>query len=182
MNYFIYKNKSFFLKLKRLLNASLGFDIIKYPYPELDRRIKFLTTNNIDTVLDVGANIGQFATELRSIGYKGKILSFEPTKDAYQKLKKNAAADKNWMVYNYSLGDFDGETEINISKNWVSSSILNTLPQLTNSAPDAVFIKKEKITVKKIDTIFKEFRLNKKKDIPENRHSGLRKKSNEWCD
>ena len=29
---------------------------------------------NIDTVNDVGANTGQFATGLRSVGFKGRII------------------------------------------------------------------------------------------------------------
>jgi FkbM family methyltransferase len=162
MNSFLYKNKSFFIKLKRFLNRFWGFEIIKYPTPELDRRIKLLKTHNIDTVLDVGANIGQYGSELRNIGFKGTILSFEPTSEAFAKLKKNAQKDVNWKVFNFSLGDFDGETEINISKNSVSSSILNDLPQLTESAPEAKFISKETIKVKKIDTIFQELGLTNK--------------------
>lgn len=159
MNSFLYKNKSFFLKLKRFFNSFFGIEIIKYPTPELDRRIKLLNTHNIDTILDVGANIGQYGSELRNIGYKGTILSFEPTSRAFEKLKKTASKDSNWKVYNFSLGEFDGETEINISKNSVSSSILNDLPQLTESAPEAKFVSKEKIQVKKIDTIFNELGL-----------------------
>ena len=162
MNSILYKNKSFFIKLKRFFNRFFGFEVIKYPTPELDRRIKLLRTHNIDTVLDVGANIGQYGSELRNIGFKGTILSFEPTSDAFMKLKKNAQKDVNWKVFNFSLGAFDGEAEINISKNSVSSSILNNLPQLTESAPEAKFISKEKIKVKKIDTIFQELGLTNK--------------------
>jgi len=154
MNNFIYKNKSWLLKAKFFLNSNLKFDIVKYPTPDLYRRIKLLKNNNISIVLDVGANIGQYGSELRSIGYKGKIISFEPTKEAYEKLSKVAKKDSNWEVHNISLGEFDGWTEINISKNSVSSSILNNLPQLTESAPNAVFINKEKIQVKKLDSIF----------------------------
>lgn len=158
---FIYKHKSFFLKIKRKLNSAFGFEIIKYPTPELDRRIKLLNYYGISVVLDVGANIGQYGTELRSIGYKGRIISFEPTKDAFSKLIKNSKNDKLWEVYNFSLGNFDGDTEINISQNSVSSSILNNLPQLIESAPEARFVAKEKIEVKKIDSIFKSFSLDK---------------------
>ena len=42
MNNFIYKNKSLLLKLKRAFNNSCGMEILKYPTPELDRRIKLL--------------------------------------------------------------------------------------------------------------------------------------------
>ncbi|WP_445456277.1 FkbM family methyltransferase [Flavobacterium sp. HNIBRBA15423] len=142
------------MKTKLFLNSNLKFDIVKFPTPELYRRIKLLKNNNISIVLDVGANIGQYGSELRSIGYKGKIISFEPTEEAYEKLSKVAKKDPNWEVHNISLGEFDGWTEINISKNSVSSSILNNLPQLTESAPNAIFINKEKIQVKKLDSIF----------------------------
>ncbi|MEZ4786917.1 MAG: FkbM family methyltransferase [Flavobacterium haoranii] len=160
MNSFIYKNKSWLLKIKRFINKTLRFDIVKYPTAELTRRERLLTNQNISLVLDVGANIGQYATELRSIGYTGKIFSFEPVSESFKKLEKASRNDSNWQVFNFSLGDFEGETEINISKNSVSSSILNNLPQLTESAPDAIFVSKEKIKVKTIDVIFDELNLD----------------------
>ena len=52
--------------------------------------IDFIENRQIDTVIDVGANVGQFGESLRSGGYKGKIVSFEPTKSAYQVLSKKA--------------------------------------------------------------------------------------------
>lgn len=154
MNNFIYKNKSFLLKLKRAFNNSCGVEILKYPTPELDRRIKLLKNFNIDVIIDVGANIGQYGSELRNIGYKGRIISFEPTSEAFVKLQKTASKDGLWVVHNMSLGERDGESEINISKNSVSSSILNDLPQLTDSAPEATFIRKETIKIKKLDSVF----------------------------
>ena len=156
MNNFTYAHKSILLRIKRFLNTLLKFDVVKYPTPELDRRIKLIKNNEINVVLDVGANIGQYGSELRSIGYKGKIISFEPTKDAYTKLKALSKRDKKWAPFHYSLGEFDGISEINISKNSVSSSLLNNLPQLIESAPSAAFIAKEKIIVKKLDSIYNE--------------------------
>lgn len=162
MNNFIYKNKSLLLKLKRAFNNSCGVELLRYPTPELDRRIKLLNNNNIDVVIDVGANIGQYGLELRNIGYKGRIISFEPTSEAFAKLKRTALKYNLWEVYNMSLGERDGESTINIAKNSVSSSILKDLPLLTDSAPEATFIRKETIHIKKLDSIFEDLNLEGK--------------------
>lgn len=162
MNNFIYKNKSLLLKIKRAINNTCGIEILKYPTPELDRRIKLLKNYNIDVIIDVGANIGQYGAELRNIGYQGKIISFEPTSEAFQKLQKTASKDNSWDVYNMSLGERDGESTINISKNSVSSSHLKELPQLTESAPEATFIKTETIKIKKLDSLFEDLKIKGK--------------------
>ncbi|WP_339889645.1 FkbM family methyltransferase [uncultured Flavobacterium sp.] len=162
MNKFIYKNKAVLLKFKRFFNSFTGIEISKYPTPELDRRIKLLKDYNIDVVIDVGANIGQYGSELRNIGYNGRIISFEPTSEAFAKLKKASSKDNSWEVHNISLGERDGESTINISKNSVSSSILKDLPQLTNSAPEATFVTTETITINKLDTLFSQLNLKDK--------------------
>ena len=163
MNSFIYKNKSSLLKLKRAFNATFGIEIIKYPTDELDRRIKLINNYNIDVILDIGANIGQYGGEMRNLGFKGEILSFEPMKKAFKKLQKNASRDKNWKVYNWSIGERDGQTTINVAKNSVSSSLLDNLPQLTESAPEAAFIEKETIEIRKLDSVFESLGLMGKK-------------------
>jgi hypothetical protein len=162
MNNFIYKNKSFLLKVKRFFNATTGIEITKYPTDELARRIALIQHNQIDMILDIGANIGQFGGEMRNLGYKGKIISFEPMKEAFGKLSKNASSDADWSVHNYSIGERDGETTINVSKNSVSSSLLENLPQLTESAPEATFIEKEVIQIRKLDSVFEELQLANK--------------------
>lgn len=162
MNPFLYRHKSFFLKLKRFVNTATGFDVVKYPTDELLRRIKLLESHNIDVILDIGANIGQYGGEMRAIGFTGEIFSFEPTKDAFLKLQKNAASDPKWKVFHHALGEKDGESEINVSQNSVSSSLLTNLPQLTESAPAAQFIEKETIAIRTIDSIFENLGLKGK--------------------
>lgn len=162
MNSFILKNKSTLLKLKRTFNSLFGIEIIKYPTNELDRRIKLINNYKIDVILDIGANIGQYGGEMRNLGYKGEIISFEPMKKAFYKLQKNSSRDTNWKIYNYSIGEKDGQTTINVSKNSVSSSLLNNLPQLIDSAPEATFIEKEEIEIRKLDSIFESLGLEDK--------------------
>ncbi|MCR5861172.1 FkbM family methyltransferase [Flavobacterium sp. J372] len=155
MHKFLYKYKSPLLKLKRLFNKVTGIEIIKYPTPELHRRIQLIKNHDIDVVIDVGANIGQFGSEMRNMGFSGKIISFEPLKDAFLKLTKVSSKDPLWEVHNISLGERDGKTYINIAQNSVSSSLLENLPQLTESAPGATFVNKEIVEVRRLDTIFK---------------------------
>lgn len=162
MNNFIYKNKCLLLKIKHKFNAITGLEIIKYPTPELDRRIKLLQHYNIDVVIDVGANIGQYGSEMRNIGYKGRIISFEPTSEAFEKLSKTSKNDPAWEIYHSSLGERDGKTTINISKNSVSSSLLDSLSELTKIAPNASFIKKEEIDIKKLDSVFNALNIDNK--------------------
>jgi FkbM family methyltransferase len=110
--------------------------------------------HQINKVLDVGANIGKYGLGLRKIGFNGQIISFEPLSDTFNILKKNTDKDKNWSSYNIALGDFNGESEINIAANINSSSLLDMLPAHLQSAPESKYIGREKIIVKKLDDIF----------------------------
>jgi FkbM family methyltransferase len=130
----------------------------KKAYPvELIRRMKIVNHANIDTVFDIGANVGQYGMEMRGIGYNKKIISFEPLKTAYEKLEKASLNDDNWIINNYAIGDENIKSMINVSGNSVSSSILNILPEHVQSAPESGFIAQEEIEIKTLDSIFNSF-------------------------
>jgi len=110
---------------------------------------------SIDTVLDVGANRGQFAQELRNdLGYKRRIVSFEPLSSAFELLKASAEGVQGWEIFNIALGDSDETQEINIAGNSYSSSLLDMLPSHVESAPESKYIGSEMIEVKCLDSIF----------------------------
>jgi len=114
-----------------------------------------LRSYNIDTVLDIGANSGQFAEYLRKdLGYTKRILSFEPLSSAFSLLKAKADKDPYWDAFNIALGDTEVQSEINIAGNSYSSSLLDMLPSHLKSAPDSGYKGKEIIEVKKLDSIF----------------------------
>lgn len=147
----------------RKIIRRLGFDIVRYPLKIKsikiqnkwrENRVKLLTHFDVDVVIDVGANRGQFGMELRKAGYKGKIVSFEPLDAAFLNLSQLASKDDNWDVYQLAIGDIDEESLINVSENSVSSSILpmNSVHEL--SAPTSRYVSRQKIVVKKLDSIF----------------------------
>jgi FkbM family methyltransferase len=147
-------------ELHRFLNSFLikiGFELLKFPYGLLKKRIELMKKFNIDFVFDVGANTGQYANQLRSAGYKGAILSFEPLTEAFSILQKHTEKDKNWKAEQIGLGNFDGESLINVAKNSVSSSILNIRKEHVEAVPDSKYVSQEKITIRKLDTIFEKY-------------------------
>lgn len=116
--------------------------------------LKGLERFGVDLVFDVGANTGQFASELRSIGFKGQIVSFEPLPEAYQTLTATAARDPGWAVHRRAaIGDFDGEIEINIAGNSVSSSVLPMLDSHSSAAEGSAYIGSERVPIYRLDSV-----------------------------
>lgn len=118
----------------------------------------------INFVFDIGANEGQFVKELRYYGYKDEVISFEPLKDAHKKLLKESQNDYKWHVYEpIAIGNKNTKNKINISKNSVSSSILNINQAHIDNAPESVFIGQQIINEKKLEDIFYEIDIKDKK-------------------
>lgn len=143
-------------KLNNLLHRT-GLDFRRFPTPEMRNLLAFLKRNDVNVCLDVGANTGQYAKLLRSSGFLGEIISFEPQSKAFIDLEKQMKKDKFWKGFNIGLGDINGVSVIYISKNSVSSSILNFEGNASvNASPETIFIDKEKIVLKRIDTFIEE--------------------------
>jgi FkbM family methyltransferase len=113
---------------------------------------ELIKKNNINLVLDVGANIGQFSLDLRKAGYEGKIISFEPIKKCYEHLV--SIADNNWQIMNYALGDIESTQNINVSKKSVFSSILETSDFGKTQFSESIgIIEKQSIQIYELDKI-----------------------------
>jgi FkbM family methyltransferase len=143
--------------LFKIFLRKFGIQLKRYPDIDFVRRMKIVDNYNIDTVFDIGANTGQYAKHMRGLGYKKKIISFEPLKSAFEELRKASLKDNNWLVNNYALGNENIKSMINISGNSYSSSILNMLPTHLKFAPESKYIAQEEIEIKKFDSIFNSF-------------------------
>ncbi|MBD2176627.1 FkbM family methyltransferase [Pseudanabaena sp. FACHB-1998] len=84
-----------------------------------------LQLNKIDLLIDVGANLGQFALDARRTGYTGEIISFEPIAANQEYLNNLALADKdnNWKIIPYALGSETSELQLNVYKDDSFSSL-----------------------------------------------------------
>jgi FkbM family methyltransferase len=116
--------------------------------------IELISRHNIDLVIDVGANMGQFAIDLRNVGYSGLIISFEPITECYGHLQ--SIADKNWLIENYALGDTNTTEIINISNKSVFSSILKTSEFGNSNFSESIkIVDKQTIQIKKLDDVIR---------------------------
>ncbi len=117
--------------LAHLLRKNLqraGYDLIRHPMPEWyllrTALLEVFSSREINCVIDVGANRGQYGSFLRNIGYGGRIVSFEPVSATFEALSRRATSDKDWKAHNMALGAAPAELEINVSGEDVFSSFL----------------------------------------------------------
>lgn len=120
--------------------------------------VQALKHHNINLVFDVGANTGQFASELRLYGYTGKIISFEPLQQAYRLLEQRAVGDNNWIIHpRCAIGEKSGDIEINVAANSVSSSILPMLKIHEHVVPESQYTHTEKVQLITLDSILEKY-------------------------
>lgn len=140
----------------RNILRKLGLTVQRYapPTSPTECLVASLGKFDIDLVLDVGANTGQFASDIRHWGYMGRIISFEPLSQAYDELLRSSEVEPMWDVYpRCALGNRNGEVEINIAGNSQSSSILPMLESHCIAAPESVYQGKEIVQIKTLDAV-----------------------------
>jgi FkbM family methyltransferase len=117
-------------------------------FQELTHLKRALVSLEINCVMDVGANRGQFAQELRRMGYKGLIASFEPVRGEFELLSKRFDRDSAWRGFQMALGSESTVVEMNIIPNLtVMSSVLKPTQQWPR-------IDTESVQMRRLDEMF----------------------------
>jgi FkbM family methyltransferase len=136
----------------------MGIDIIRTnnrnhsDCSEYRSLLSLLNRTSVEMILDVGANIGQFAKGMLSSGYQGEIISFEPLRSEHQRLCAAANGVTNWKIApRTAIGAAAGELNINISANSISSSLLAMLESHTLASETiSSYIGQEKVAVQRL--------------------------------
>lgn len=150
---------SFKLFVNKII-AFTGYKIsnLKYNYDSELNLIKSLNFFSVKSIIDVGANEGQFVLRLLKNNFKGNVISFEPITDAYKKLLINAEKNKKRISWHVAekcgLGSKDLSQDIFISHHSESSSLLKILPKHTDLKPLSKIISTEKTNIKKLDSFY----------------------------
>lgn len=112
------------MELKKVIDTAaerLGYKVMplwrveNLALAETTREI--IARHGIATVIDVGANGGQYRDFLRlEAGFAGTIHSFEPQSDLALQISERAKReDPRWHVYHCALGSQEGELSLNLT-------------------------------------------------------------------
>jgi FkbM family methyltransferase len=109
---------------------SRNIAVTHYTRTQDERRQRLLTNLGVRSVVDVGANAGQYAQTLREHGYRGHVLSLEPLQSAYDTLSEFAGKDDVWDTERIAVTAEPGKVTLHIGKN----SQFTSVAPLTNEA------------------------------------------------
>jgi FkbM family methyltransferase len=156
-------------QLKSLIRRLSGFVVLQYGdgayalvrnpadalFIERAQLQQTLERFDIDLVLDVGANVGQFGTRLRKF-YDGDIVSFEPTAGAYQKLLAASVNDSRWRPVNCAVGGENATMPMNVSSTTTMSSLLPMQEEMPEALGSWSAHTVETVTVRRLGDVVPE--------------------------
>jgi len=119
--------------------------------------LSFMNIKNseVKTVLDIGANIGNFTILSHKLFPKAKIFSFEPIPFTFSILEKNIGKQKNIKIFNKAVGEKTGSQLMSFDEDSSGLSRFSNKGTEVKVTSLDDFIKEEKIStidLLKIDT------------------------------
>ena len=106
-----------------------GLDVRRYDArSEVGRRLPpLLERLGVRHVIDVGANVGQFAALLREeVDFHGRIDSFEPVGATFQELAASRNGDPSWYGHHAAVTSSAGSLTMNVYPHSVYNSVTGT--------------------------------------------------------
>lgn len=134
----------------RMARAPINVKGLKVEHNFFERH-QWLSNYNFETILDIGANKGQFAARMRLLFPKAKIYSFEPIPEVYNDLCLKFEKDKNFKAFNIGLGQESGTFDFFQNDFSDSSSLLPMKDFHKETFPQTLNEKKIQIKVESLD-------------------------------
>lgn len=144
--YFMIKNQGYMSYHNGFRKRGINMGETRY----LLKHIKFEAN---DIVFDIGANLGDLTLYFDFLNTSIKYYGFEPGKYEFLCLKKNILNKKQHKIFNYALGNTDGDTTFYYKPFNGDSSIVNIND----------YDEKYDVKIKKLDSFFEEQKLEKTK-------------------
>ncbi len=130
-----------------------GYEISKHPNTVNGRRRRLLTYLGVDVLIDVGANRGQYAEQVRFDGYPGQLISVEPASAPFAALQAAAADDAGWEVVRAAAGAESGSLQLNLSGRDLFNSFRPITAMTERVDPRSHFVATEEVAVRTLDEL-----------------------------
>jgi len=140
-------------QIKKIIKTGFrlfGLDIRRIPQFE---PYEWLKGMNIRTILDIGANTGQFASQIHRVLPDATIYSFEPLEDCYNELLKRMGHITKFRGFNFALGEKNGQAEIYRNDYTPSSSFLPMEELHKQAFPFTAHATPQKAEIRRLDDI-----------------------------
>lgn len=147
----------FLIMIKKIIKYALSKKNLeirrKYNGFCLNDNISWIINKNVKTILDIGANDGQFALFARKMFSDSVIFSFEPLLTCFTKVLEISNNDKNMVALNFALGENNETVEMFHDKFSPSSSLLKMTNEHIQNFPYTGNQIKELVKLRKLDTL-----------------------------
>ncbi len=143
-------------RLARKTLSRLGYSVVPLHH---DPTMTLLGLQNapFSTIVDVGANVGQFAQMAKRIFPNASIISFEPLPEAFEALSTYANGLDGLEAVNAAVGERNGQIEmLEHSTHTPSSSILERTRVCTELYPFTEEQRKRIVRIVTLDAFFDE--------------------------
>jgi FkbM family methyltransferase len=133
------------------LAAKLGLHVVRN-HRNPSHTLMGLGRFDFETVLDVGANSGQFAQEMRPRFPRATFHCFEPGPTAFKDLSAWAMTQRNVLPVQLAIGDKPGRLDLNVhTDHTTSSSLLATTSHKESLYPFVVAQSKVQVRMATLD-------------------------------
>lgn len=109
----------------------------------------------VGTLIDVGANVGQFSLLVRTLHPAARIVAFEPLAEPADRYERLFAGDPAIELCRHALGSAEGNATIHLSRRLDSSSLLPISPvqERTFAGTDEVGVRT--VPVHRLDAVLR---------------------------
>jgi FkbM family methyltransferase len=107
-----------------------------------------------DTIIDVGANMGQFALAAHVYYPSARIIAFEPHSEAFDELRKKTAKVPNITLHKLALGEKSGMMRFYANDYTLASSALEIHPNQIKLFPNTSRTHEIVVTASTLDEVF----------------------------
>lgn len=107
----------------------------------------------IATVIDIGANVGDFAFTIRPVLPNAQIYSFEPLPDCFAAMQQHLQGTARFKCFNLALGNESGEMTFQRSSHSPSSSFLKMAETHKRAFPDSASGQLTTVKIERLDTV-----------------------------